>query len=135
MRINRAYSKWSVWILVAGFLSFGIINYLFFSGEDIFFEEPFLYNVFFLYIIAVEIFAGLSQNRILKTVSYLLTMGLCGFVFIGSILYFPMLFFVVSLARDEWMLVPVQYIILVLCNGVLAFSAAVSLLKLFFAKE
>ena len=87
MRINRTYSKWIIWVLVAGFLSLGIINYLFFSGEDIFFEEPFLYNVFFLYIIAVEIFAGLSQNRILKTVSYLLTMGLCGFVFRFDIVF------------------------------------------------
>jgi hypothetical protein len=131
LRINTNYSKWSVWILVTALLSLCIINFLFFSGEDIFFEEPFLYNVFFLYIVAVEIFAVLSQNRILRAVSYLLMMGLCGFVFIDSILYFPMLFFAASFAMKIFIPTPVLYIILVLCSGVLSFSAVVSLLKLY----
>lgn len=132
LRINRTYSKWSVWLLCTALLSMGIINYLFFSGEDILFYEPFLFNVFLLFIIGVEVIAVLNQNRILKVISYLLTAGLCGFIFIATLLHLPLLFFVVALAKREW--IPLEYIVLLLCCGILAFSAAVSLLKLYAGK-
>lgn len=131
MWINRAYSKWSVWLLCTALLSLGIINYLFFSGEDILFYEPFLFNVFLLFIIGVEVITELNQNRILKVISYLLTAGLCGFIFIATLLHLPLLFFVASIAMKIFISTPVLYIILVLCSGVLSFSAAVSLLKLY----
>jgi hypothetical protein len=129
MRINTSYSKWSVWLLITAFLSLGIINYLFFATDYFFFEDPFVLNVYLFYIISVEVFTGLSRNRVLKTVSYLLTMGLCGFTFIVSIFNILGLWVLLLVIKEEW--IPVHYIILMLCSGTLSFSAAVSLLKLF----
>jgi quinol-cytochrome oxidoreductase complex cytochrome b subunit len=79
MRINRLYSKWSVLMIAASLLALGIINYLFFTENNFFFDQPFLINIFLLFIISVEVFTGLNQNRILKIVSYLLTMCICGY--------------------------------------------------------
>lgn len=129
MRINTKYSKWSGAILLTALLSLSIINYLYFSECDFLFKEPFLPNVYLCFIISIEVFAGLSQNRILKGVSYLFTMGLCGYIFIISVLCVPLISFLseaLGFCSFEF-----SYFILALCCGILSFSAAVSLLKLY----
>lgn len=129
MRINTRYSKWSLILIVTALLSLFIINYLYFSVCDFLFKEPFLLNVYLCFIISIELFTGLSQNRILKGVSYLLTMGLCGYIFIMSVICVPLISFIseaLGFCSFEF-----SYFILALCCGILSFSAAVSLLKLY----
>ncbi|RDI06909.1 hypothetical protein DEU42_1137 [Flavobacterium sp. AG291] len=128
MRINTIYSKWSLILIITALLSLCIINYLHFSIYGFLFKEPFLINVFLSFVIAVEVFTGLSPNRILKNISYILTIILCGCVFLCSLIYIVPFLMMFAGHRE---IMSILYIILFLNSGVLAFSAGVSWLRLY----
>lgn len=123
MRINRTYSKWSVLVIIASFLAIISISYEFFN------DNIFLLNVLLVSLICVEVFTALSENRMLKGLAYSITLITCGYAFYFLVMILFIVFFGAAGGKPQNM--PLQYWLIMICNIILFFCAAINLLKLF----